>query len=75
MSRRLKQSVNMYASIKNMTFSQEHPKSSFLAKCLSSLRNNCSMYPGPLSILMQKGPFKGWLLSSCDHRFLVRFLF
>jgi len=71
------QSVNMYASIKDMTSFQEHPKSSFVAKCLSSVRNVCkldgSTYPGPL--LRWKGPCEGWLLASCDLRFLVCFLF
>ena len=40
------------ASIKNTTSSQRHPKSSFVAKCLSSVHNVCkldgSTYPGPL---------------------------
>ena len=71
------QSVNMYASIKDMTSFQEHPKSSFVAKCLSSIHNVCkldgSTYPGPL--LRWKGPCEGWLLASCDLRFLVCFFF
>ena len=71
------QSVNMYASIKDVTSFQEHPKSSFVAKCLSSVHNVCkrdgSTYPGPL--LRWKGPCEGWLLASCDLRFLVCFLF
>ena len=59
------ESVYVYASIKNMTSSQEHSKSSFVAKCLSSLHNVCklegSIYSGPLSAW--KGPSKRWCLS------------
>ena len=56
----------------NTMGSKEHHKSSFVAKCLSSLQNMCNVdsfrYPGPLSILLQKGPFQGGCI-------LVRFIF
>ena len=56
------QSVNTYASIKDMTSFQERPKSSFVAKCLSSVHDvrklEGSTYPGPL--LRWKGPFGLW---------------
>jgi len=64
------------ASIKNTTSPQGHPKSSFVAKCLSSVHNVCkldgSAYPGPVSTW--KSPSKR-CLSSCDWHFLARFLF
>ena len=66
------QSVKKYTSIKNTMGSQEHHKSAFVAKCLSSLQNMCNVdgfrFLGPLSILMQKGPFQGGFI-------LVRFIF
>ena len=78
------QRVNTYANIKNMTSFPEHSKSSFVAKCLSSLHSMCK-----LDGLYTLGHF--WrgrsfqevalviscyhVTESCDCLFLVRFSF
>ena len=74
------QSVNMYASIKNMRSFQERPKSFFLAKCLSSLYGIGTVrYKTPSSKLILNGDCvysaKTWScevvgchqISECNH--------
>ena len=74
------QSVNMYASIKNMRSFQEGPKSFFLAKCLSSLYGIGTVrYKTPSSKLILNGDCvysaKTWScevvgchqISECNH--------
>ena len=70
------QSVNTYANIKNMTSFQEHSKSSFVAKCLSSLHSMCKLDGWyTLGHFWRGRSFQEDILLSCDYHFLVRFSF